>query len=308
MIINTGMRTDIPAFYSEWLINRIRQGFVLVRDPFRHELLTRYKLDPEVVDILAFCTKNPDPMLRYMNELKKFRQFWFVTVTPYGKDIEPNVPDKNNVLESFRWLSGAVGKKAVSLRYDPILISDKYSIEYHIRAFDKITSFLEGYTDSIVISFIDLYTKTKRNFPEAREVTADERKELGKAFVRIGEEHGMIVRSCVEGIELSQYGIDVSGCMTKEKLEQACDIRLDAPKKQTARKECACLLGSDIGAYNTCLHFCRYCYANYDKQTVMKNFSKHDPDSPLLIGNIEKGDIIRNADQYSYLSDQLTFF
>lgn len=308
MILNTGMRTDIPAYYSEWLINRIRAGFVLVRNPFRPELVTRYELNPQVVDILAFCSKNPAPMLRYMDELKAFRQFWFVTVTPYGKDIEPNVPDKHLVLDTFCRLSRLVGKNAVSLRYDPILITDKYTLDYHIRAFGKIAARLRGYTDSVVISFIDLYKKTARNFPEAREVTHEERMAIGRAFAGIGRENGMVIRSCVEGEELAPLGIDVTGCMTQQVLEHAANIRLELPKKPNARQQCSCALGHDIGAYNTCPHLCRYCYANYDAYTVMRNYERHDPLSPLLIGNLRQGDIVRQAEQHSYLSDQLSLF
>lgn len=308
MIINTGMRTDIPAFYSKWLINRIREGYVLVRNPYHPELVTRYELDPAVVDILSFCSKNPSPMLPYLDELKKFHQFWFVTVTPYGKDIEPHVPNKYLVLDSFRKISEKIGVNAISLRYDPIFITKKYDLDYHIRAFGKIAVYLEGYTKQAVISFIDLYQKTKHNFPEVREVTPDERIQIGKAFAEIGKQHGITVRSCFEGSDLAPFGIDIQGCMTKEILENAAGIKLDMPKKQSARPGCQCLLGNDIGVYNTCPHLCRYCYANYDKQSVINNFRNHDPDSPLLIGHIQENDIIKTANQYSYISNQISLF
>ena len=92
MIINTGMRTDIPAFYSQWFMNRIQAGYVLVRNPYRPDWITRYELSPDVVDCIAFCTKNPEPMLKHLDRLKNYHQYWFVTITPYGRDIEPNVP------------------------------------------------------------------------------------------------------------------------------------------------------------------------------------------------------------------------
>lgn len=108
MIIQTGMRTDIPAFYSKWLLNRIREGFVCVRNPYNPSQVTRYSLSPEVVDLIAFCTKNPAPMLPYLDELKNYGQYWFVTITPYGRDIEPNVPAKEAVMRSFQQLSEVV--------------------------------------------------------------------------------------------------------------------------------------------------------------------------------------------------------
>lgn len=307
MIINTGMRTDIPAFYSEWLINRIREGYVLVRNPYNPEQVTRYELTPDKVDIIEFCTKNPQPILKYMDELKRFRQFWFVTITPYGKDVEPNVPDKYAVMDAFRELSKAVGKNAVSLRYDPIFITDKYSLDYHIRAFTKMASYLRGYTSQIVISFIDLYEKTKRNFPSLREVSAEQRVEIGKAFVRIGEENGMIIRSCFEGTELAPYGVDVSGCLTQGVLESAAGVNLELPKQQNPRG-CNCVLGHDIGMYNTCPHLCRYCYANYDAKTVMNNYRLHNPKSPFLIGEPKPDDKIHQAAQTSFITNQLRLF
>lgn len=128
MIINTGCRTDIPAFYSKWFMNRIREGYVLVRNPYYLNQVTKYNLSPDVVDCLAFCTKNPEPMLEYLNELDKYKQYWFVTITPYGKDIEPNVPNKKRVIESFKKLSEHIGVDSIGWRYDPIFIGDGFDV------------------------------------------------------------------------------------------------------------------------------------------------------------------------------------
>ena len=309
MIINTGSRTDIPAFYSDWFYNRIKAGEVLVRNPYNLNAVTRYRLDPEVVDVLAFCTKNPAPMLSRLHELDAFRQLWHVTITPYGKDIEPNVPDKHEVLKSFQKLSRLVGKDHVVWRYDPVFLSDRYTMDYHLRAFETMTSELEGCTGQVIISFIDLYQKTKKNFPEVREVYGPEQDTLSEAFVSIARDHGMEVVACLEDARLAQFGVDVSGCMTKEKLEDAFDIRLKVPAgKAQAREGCACLLGGDIGMYNTCSHFCRYCYANYDRETVLQNRELHDPESPFLIGGPHPADLVKDADQQSWLDLQTSLF
>ncbi len=138
MILQTGMRTDIPAFYSQWFINRIKAGYVLVRNPYNPSSVTRYEINPDVVDLIAFCTKNPAPMLKYMDVLKPYGQYWFVTITPYGKEIEPNVPDKRQVLEDFKTLSKFVGVDSIGWRYDPIFINDKYSIDFHIETFEQM--------------------------------------------------------------------------------------------------------------------------------------------------------------------------
>lgn len=309
MILNTGSRTDIPAYYADWFYRRIREGFVLTRNPAYPEQVLRYRLDPEVVDILCFCTKNPRPMLSRLSELSRFRQFWFVTVTPYGKEIEPFVPDKRDVLQSVKDLSAAVGAKAVGWRYDPVFVTERHSVDFHLRAFRRAAEYLSGYVSSCVVSFIDLYEKVKRNFPGVRGVGEEEQRALISGFVKIGREYGIPIRTCCENASLAAYGADVRGCMTKEVLEEATDCRLTVPNvKKSPRPQCACLLGADIGMYNTCLHGCIYCYANYDRATVEQNVRAHDPTSPFLVGGFRPGDRIVDARQESYLDSQLTIF
>ena len=304
MIIDTGNRTDIPAFYSEWFMNRIREGYVMVRNPYSPEQVSRYRLDPEVVDALMFCSKNPEPMVKYLDELSRFKMIWFVTITPYGKGIEPGVPDKRKVIESFKKISNHVGVRAMSWRYDPIFISETYSVDYHIDAFERMAAELEGYTEKVVISFIDLFEKTKKNFPEAREVVREERFALAKAFAKTGKKHNMTIRSCLEGVELAQFGIDVSGCMSQTVIEEAVGEKMIIPASRHIL-DCNCFMGNDIGAYNSCAHFCKYCYANYDREAVIANMKKHDPKSPFLIGNSMPLDRVNEPEQKSYITNQL---
>jgi len=301
MIINTGQRTDIPAFFSQWFANRLKAGFVLVRNPYNPKSVIRYRLTPDVVDLVGFCTKNPAPMLPYMDLLEPFGQWWYVTITPYGKDIEPNVPDKLKVLESFRQLSEIIGADRMGWRYDPIFISEEWPAERHIKAFEYMARTLEGYTHTAVISFIDLYEKTRKNFPEVQSVPGNERLRLGKAFVEIATRYGMTVRPCAEGTDLARFGADCSGCMTVAMYEKALHKNLIVPRFAPARKECACYLGCDIGAYNTCGHLCRYCYANYDAATVRHNMKLHDLESPLLIGHLLPDDEVHDAVQESWI-------
>ena len=304
MIINTGQRTDIPAFYAEWFANRLKEGFVCVRNPYNLHQVSRYRLDPSVVDVFGFCTKNPAPMFPYMDLLKDYGQYWFVTITAYGRDIEPNVPDKHKLLEDLKKLSDMVGIDAVGWRYDPIFVSEKYSVGYHLRAFEQISSALEGYTGTAVISFIDLYPKVKRNFPEAREVTKEQRLTLGREIIQIASNHGMTVKPCAEGDELAAYGADCGGCMLISDYEKAVGRRLKAPKRKGARAECACYLACDIGAYNTCRHLCKYCYANAEPEKVLAKSKLHDPRSPFLIGTYREGDIIHDVPQKSWIDGQ----
>ena len=308
MLIQTGMRTDIPAFYSRWFLNRLKAGYVLVRNPYDPSSVTRYSLSPDVVDLIGFCTKNPAPMLPHLDALRVFAgQYWFVTITPYGTDIEPNVPPKEQVLRDFCTLSRAVGVSSVGWRYDPIIVNEDYPVERHLEEFERMAAALEGYTATCVISFLDLYRKVRVNFPEARAVTREERILLGREMAAAARAHGMTLKACGEGNELAPYGVDCSGCMTVETYEKALGMELHVPKRKNIRTECACYLSGDIGAYDSCGHLCRYCYANADPAAVRRNLRAHDPDSPFLIGGPRPGDIIHQARQESWLEYQLHF-
>lgn len=307
MILHTGMRTDIPAFYSQWLLNRLEAGYVMVRNPFDPSAVTRYRLDPSVVDLLCFCTKNPAPMLPHLDRLSAFGQYWFVTITPYGADIEPCVPPVERVLDSFCALSERLGAHRVAWRYDPVLIYDSYTAAYHLEQFEAMAEKLKGATDTCVISFVDLYEKVKRNFPGLMPVPNAQQAKLTAEMAAIATRCGMVLKTCGEGEALAAYGADVSGCMTVKTFEKALGERLKPPRFQRQRRECACYLGSDIGAYHTCAHLCRYCYANDDTALVSHNRQRHDPASPFLIGHSMPGDRIRDAVQESWIDRQLSF-
>ena len=308
MILNTGSRTDIPAYYSDWFYNRIKAGYVYARNPYYPSQITKYLLKPEVIDIMVFCTKNPLPMLDRISLLSEFDTFWFVTITPYGKEIEPYVPPKEQVIRSFQQLSTLVGSERMSWRYDPIFITDQYSIDYHIEQFAQMAKALSGHTSQCVVSFIDLYEKTKRNFRGIRSVTTEAQEILISAFSQIAKENGLQIHLCCENVRLVRENVDADGCLSKAVLEKALGCKLNVPKKKAARSECSCLLGADIGAYNTCGHGCLYCYANYDKETVTKNMRSHNVSSPLLIGDITENDVIKPAEQKSWKDGQLDIF
>lgn len=302
MILNTGQRTDIPAFYSEWFMNRVREGFVMARNPYNQSAVTRYEIRADIVDMIGFCTKNPIPMLPHVSELNErgFAQYWQVTITPYGRDIEPGVPDKRQIVSAFQKLSVLVGKDRIVWRYDPIFLDQKYTADYHLKAFEKLARALSGWTDYCVVSFIDLFPKVRRNFPEAREMSEQEKTALGKDLIAIAAANNMTIRTCGEGDFLAQYGADCGGCMTPAIYEKALGQPLYFPRFAPSRSECACYLSCDIGAYSSCQHFCRYCYANSDWRAVKKNAGRHDPRSPFLIGGPLPGDIIHQAEQKSW--------
>lgn len=306
MIINTGQRTDIPAFYSKWFINRIKEGYVLVRNPYYPNLVTKYLLNPNVVDVISFCTKNPRPMFQYLDDLKLFHQYWHITITAYGKDIEPNVPHVNKVIEDFKYLSSRVGINSIVWRYTPIIINDNYPKERHLKAFEYIASRLEGYTNTVVFGFIDLYDKIKKRHPEIKDASNEDKIFLTQEFAKIATKHNLKLRLCSKEKWLKEYGIDVDGCLRLEDYEKAIGLSLSPTQKMQARKKyCSCYLSNDIGAYNSCLHLCKYCYANGMVSKVTNTFSFHDDNSPFLIGKSLPDDIIKEAKQESWITQTL---
>lgn len=308
MILNTGNRTDIPAFFSDWFYSRIQKGYVCVRNPYFPNQVTKYRLDPQVIDIICFCTKNPKPMLSRLDLIKDYKQFWFVTITPYNQSIEPHVPNKNEIIRSFIELSKKIGSHCIGWRYDPIFLNDYYTIDYHLHIFEKMCQKLSDYTHQCVISFIDLYQKTKKNFKDVQEVNENDQIYLCQKFVEIGKRYHIEIYTCHENETLKTTGVHTSGCMNQQIIEKALDCSLKLPKISEARQGCRCLLNNDIGVYNTCLHGCLYCYANYDRSTVLNNYKKHNKKSPFLIGDFQKDDIIKEAKQVSYLDKQLSLF
>lgn len=291
MILNVSGRTDIVAFYTEWFMNRYKEGFVDVRNPFNPKMVSRINFKD--VELILFCTKNPIPILKYLNDIEKPILF-HVTLTPYKEDIEPNVPPKGNIIEAIKKLSNIVGIDNLYIRYDPIFISDKYSVEYHKKAFENMCSLLNGYVKQIIVSFIDDYKNVRKNekvlnFKEFKE---NDYKEIGTSFSKSAKKYGMTVQTCFEDRNLSEYGFKVGECLSHE---LAYILTGHKYKNWSARKgnKCNCVQMVDIGVYNSCKHFCKYCYANFDEERVNTNFKNHNPKSSLLIGEISNDDIIK---------------
>ena len=297
MIYHASMRTDIPAFYSEWFYQRIQAGWFAVRNPYNDQSVVRHSLSPNVTDLLMFCTKNPQPMLSRLHLLKDYRQSWHITITPYGHDIEPNVPPKQEVINSVQCLAAAIGQDNIAWRYDPILITDKYSVEYHIHAFGKMAAMLKNSVSSVIISFVSIYPKLRTLAPFIREVTSEEKHIIIGRFSEIAKQCGIPLKLCAEPHIYDPQMVDQSGCETLAGLENkiGCSIRL--PHTKPKRPHCNCYLGIDMGSYNSCPHLCRYCYANNQTHEVTAAFNGHDPLSPILIGMIQDGKMITAADK-----------
>ncbi len=291
MVLNVSGRTDIVAFYTPWFINRYKEGYVDVRNPFNKKLVNRIKFSD--VDLIMFCTKNPLPIIPYLKEIKQPIIF-HITLTSYNKDIEVNVIDKKKIIEGIKQISNLIGIDNVYVRYDPIFISDKYNLEYHKKAFSKMCQLLDGYVNKIIISFIDEYKNVKRNnkYLNKREFNNFDYREIGLSFSKSAKEHNMTVQTCYEEHNLVEYGFIKGDCLSHE-LAFKLTGKTYPTWKARKQKLCKCVEMVDIGVYNTCKHLCKYCYANYDEKEVLKNIEKHNPDSSLLIGELEKDDVIK---------------
>ena len=250
MILSVSRRTDIPGFYSDWFFNRIRDGFLYVRNPMNAHQISRINLSPEVVDCIVFWTKNPVPMLERLDELEKYNYYFQFTITGFDRDMEPNLPDKREVLiPTFQRLSQQLGKERVIWRYDPIALNERYDADYHKRAFREIADSLAGHTEKAVISFVDLYAKIRRNMAKqkVREASDAEMLELAEHLVRIARERDLVVESCAERINLHSVGVEHGCCIDRRLIERliGCPLKVDKDKNQ--RQECGCYESIDVG-------------------------------------------------------------
>ena len=257
-----------------------------------------------------FWTKNPVNMLEKLVYLQDYAYYFQFTLTGYGRDIEPNLPDKKKVLiPAFQKLSEKIGKEKVIWRYDPILLSERYTADYHLKAFKEIAGNLAGYTEKVVISFVDLYTKTQRNTRSLgiRQATEKEMMKLAAEMAQIASKYNLEIESCAEQIDLQKAGVHHGSCIEKKLIERILGCRLSGQKDKNQRKACGCLESVEVGAYNTCLNGCKYCYANFSDEKVKENLKLYSQTAPLLCGNVAPDDKITDRKMKSLKDIQLSF-
>lgn len=292
MILNVSGRTDIIAFYSNWFINRYQEGFVDVRNPFSPKMVSRIFFKD--VDGILFCTKNPIPFLTIMDKITH-PYFLHVTLTPYQKDIESNVPDKKLVIEAIQMISEKIGKERIFLRYDPILLNAKYTVEYHCKAFEKMCRLLKDSVKYIIVSFIDIYKNVLQNAAilNLKNITNEDMKRIGFSFAVIAKKYGMTVQTCAEEEQLIECGFIKRDCLDEEWAHLLTGKTKFKRWKSRGRESCHCVQMVDIGTYNSCQHYCRYCYANYNEKIIAKKCMEHEPNSSLLLGHLNPDDLIK---------------
>ena len=311
MIISASRRTDIPSHYSDWFFRRLEAGFVCTRNPMDPHQVSRVSLLPEVVDGFVFWTKNPTPMLDKLSRLDGFPYYFQFTLNAYGNDMETNLPSKNDVIvPAFQALSRQIGPERVIWRYDPIILTPKYTLEYHIHYFEELARRLSGYTEKCVISFVDRYRHIQSVSRDMRflPLGTAEMFTLAARFSEIARKHRLTLETCTEAVDLSQFGIQHGHCIDGGLFEKVTGVPLALAKDKNQRSECGCMTSIDIGMYDTCRNGCEYCYANHSIAALRKNAQSHDPTSPLLCGNIAPEDTVRDRKMESCKVGQMNLF
>ena len=307
--MNTGGRTDTVQYYSEWLLNRFREGYVLSRNPLFPEIVNRIELNPETIDVVVFCSKDYSPILPRLHEISdRFNCYYHYTITAYGTDIEPRVPSIEDSIQTLKALAAQVGPEKIAWRYDPVLLTEKYTTERHLETFDRMARELTPYVDRCIFSFVEIYKKLEVNMPELLPVSEEDKLTLAENLGAIAQRYSLWLQTCATRTDYEQFGIHRSGCMTTEIFSQALGIEFKKTPHKGNRLGCACMESRGLGDYNSCPNGCRYCYANKDHAKALQNYLTHNPDSPLLLGNIQPGDKIVPSRQESLLSKEPRLF
>ncbi|UAL07330.1 MAG: DUF1848 domain-containing protein [Candidatus Methanogranum gryphiswaldense] len=293
MIICASRRTDVPAFHAEWMMNRLRAGYVLVRNPVANNVVYKLDLTRKNIDCIVFISKDPRPIIPYLKEIGSMGYMYTfqITMTPYGRELEPGVPFKADIADAFKKISDKIGRDRMVWRYDPVIFNDRMGLEYHRKKFELLCKELEGYTNRCTFSFLDMYGKFGR-FTDSgilRGVTNDEKDAMAQMMSSMASKCGMTLSYCCADRDLRRFGIEPRGCIDRETM-RALNIPFE-DMSMPLRAGCRCVKNVDIGAYNTCSHNCVYCYANSSNPEVRIE-RIYDPQSEMLWGSVDKDDKI----------------
>ncbi len=296
MIISASRRTDIPAFYAEWFMNRIRAGTCNVPNPFNRQQVAQISLRPEDVDVIVFWTRHPRPLFPFLDELDQrgYRYYFQYTLLGYPRLLEPMGPDRQAAIATFRELAARVGAERLIWRYDPIVFSQITGVSYHAQAYTQIAESLAGYSGRSVVSVMDPYPKIRKRLDElsrrgARVMEVDQIppsdfEALMRSLARTAAHCGMEIASCAEELDLAVFGIHPGKCIDDGYLRAVFGLELGGAKDPGQRRACGCVVSRDIGMYDSCLFGCSYCYATGSFARARKNYEQHDPHSPALLG------------------------
>lgn len=295
MIISASRRTDIPAFYAAWFMNRVRAGYCTVPNPFNRGQVGRVSLLPEDVDVLVFWTRNPRPLFPYLAELDQrgFKYYFQYTILDHPRAIEPKSPPVEAAIRTCCELAAQVGPQRVFWRYDPIVFSDQTGVAFHRAAYQRIAAALQGAACRSVISIMDDYAKAhgRLNRLPAQGYrllepagTAEAIQQLVPALVQIAAQSGLEIVSCAETFDLGPLGVRPGKCIDDDYIRQVFGLQVGSKKDPSQRKACGCVASKDIGMYDSCLFGCQYCYATQSFELAQRRHAEHDPESPSLLG------------------------
>lgn len=297
MIISASRRTDIPAFYGDWLMNRLREGYCLVPHPMNLQTISRVPLRVDDVDAIVFWTKYPKALFPHLPEIasRGYRFIFLYTVTPYAAPLESRLPPLEDRVQMFRELGRKISAERVIWRYDPIILSNQTDETFHLENFAKLAALLEGFTRRVIVSFLDYYPFVTRRLADLRKydfkvLGADEivprALTLAEGLRRIALQHGMDIQSCAEEQDLRKSGVSPGSCIDGLLLHRLFGGRFPVKKDPGQRKKCLCTISKDIGIYDTCGHQCTYCYATRHPDIAAERCTSHDPTAPSLVGRL----------------------
>lgn len=287
MIISASRRTDIPAFYSQWLRHRLEDGYCLVPNPFNSKQISRVSLLPGDVDAFVFWTRDPRPFMPLLDGLERlgYRSVFLLTLTAYSAPLEQHGPSRREAVTAIHQLVERVGSDRLTWRYDPIVLGPGLTIEHHISQFRMLVRELRGTTSRVKISMVDLYRKTRRRMSRicsgesylVDPMTHQRIDELVKALAEIAGEAGMKLTTCAEERDLESLGAAPGRCIDAEWLARIYGRPFPITKDGGQRKHCLCAPSRDIGMNDSCLHGCTYCYATRSHAAAVSNHRRHDP-------------------------------
>ncbi len=308
MIVSASRRTDLPAFYLPWFLRRLEEGWCRVANPFRPSQQRRVSLRPEHVSAMVFWTRRPDRLAGALDQIEARghrRTMALVTVIEYGRDLHPYVPSIEKQVAGFRRLAERYGDpRRVCWRYDPILLGPRDSPDDHRRRFARLARQLEGSTRRVIVSFVDLYRKTARRlaqvagggYPLAADITGagdqapgdqapgDQAQSLLRDLAREAAARGMEMRSCAEPRCYPEAGVLPGRCIDPGLLAEVFGaMTLPSGKDRGQRPACGCAPSVDVGAADTCLHGCVYCYAVRSHRAARGAHDRHDPAGDILL-------------------------
>jgi hypothetical protein len=286
VIVSISRRTDVPAFYTPWLMNRVRAGWCEVVNPFNPNQVRTVSLRPDDVDVLVFWTRFSAPLQPHLQDLEArgFRIVFLYTLTGYSISIEPGLPTLDRLLPDFITLSDRIGPDRIAWRYDPVLLTSLMTPEWHRDHFAGLAKRLAGHTYRVITSRTDFYRKTRSRLAEVTDQTIleaerDESGELLTDLTRIALDHGMTLQTCAES---GSWARQAGKCIDDRWLNTLWNLSLSSTADPGQRKACHCIKSVDIGAYNSCLFGCRYCYATSSPERAWQIYKAHDPTVPQL--------------------------